>query len=155
VFVPKDFKERLATKLTSVEDAKTVDIVFRKTLLVIKTSTTIFWNFDNDDFNLDDDATLTTGDDDWQFGNDSIVDHGDTVGGSDCTCLLGGCDQSGQTGCEPGASCVGGMCNQDGLISPTCTGGKCSQRYTTDASCEYSSNEGGDYFLSHSLSLSL
>ncbi|VEU44543.1 unnamed protein product [Pseudo-nitzschia multistriata] len=51
---------------------------------------------------------------------------------ADCTCLNGGCDQR---GCGSGATCIFGLCNQNGLINPGCPGGKCSQRNTVNATC--------------------
>ena len=53
-----------------------------------------------------------------------------------CVCGTGfdyGCDQR---KCGPGATCLQGHCNQDGLEAPECEGGACSQINATNTTCE-------------------
>jgi hypothetical protein len=104
-------------------------------------STDDIFNFDADNSNFNDD-------DDNVFLDDGVYDGGndddsidspvfsDSDSDSDCTCYNGKCDQ---TQCGTAASCIGGMCNQDYLVSPMCSGGKCSQRHTIKATCKYRS----------------
>lgn len=105
------------------------------------------WNFDTDDSNFNDDLDNDLNDnyypnddgqDDPSIQNDDDDDDSydgdlnDIILESDCTCESGDCDQ---TKCGEGASCTGGMCDQNYLISPMCSGGKCSQRHTGNPTC--------------------
>jgi hypothetical protein len=97
------------------------------------------FNFVTDDSNFNDDDVFHDDDDDDGFDDDDNDDYSidsPIFSDSDCTCYYGKCDQN---LCGTAASCIGGMCNQDYLISPMCSGGKCSQRHTTNATCKYSS----------------
>lgn len=114
-----------------------------------------FFNFNTDDSNFNDDTNDSVYDDDFYVDSDDDDDDGfdddfidvddnsfdddddDFVspvsGKLDCTCYEGHCDQ---TSCGAGATCVGGMCIQDKLVSPMCSGGKCSQRHSHNPSCK-------------------
>eukprot|EP00536_Pseudo-nitzschia_multiseries_P010692 jgi/Psemu1/26746/gm1.26746_g len=110
-----------------------------------RNSTDDFFSFSFDDDDDDDDDNLF-GDDlfnfsGFTFDDDMWKQDDDTLDNVSCTCYSGGCDQ---TNCGPGTACVGGMCNQNGLVNPRCWGGKCSQRNTINAT--WSSCSGQDCF---------
>jgi len=50
-----------------------------------------------------------------------------------CLCVVGGCDQ---TSCGSNAVCPGSLCDQAGLVSPSCDGGGCNQNGASDPTCK-------------------
>merc|ERR1711933_508068 len=49
-----------------------------------------------------------------------------------CLCAVGGCDQ---TSCRGNAQCIGGRCDQSGIVRPSCPGGNCNQVGAINPKC--------------------